>query len=758
MRTAENEHNNSQGDRYYGTGVEIDFKKAVEFYTLAANKGHALAQYNLAFCYLNGEGVEVNQKKAFELISQSAEQGHPPAQFNLGVCLENGTGVEANLNKAIEFYTLSAQNGHSRAQFQLGTCYENGRGVSIDMSKAVEFYEQAATQGLVDAQFNLALCYQNGKGVQKDFKKAAELFQLAADQGDAFAQNNLGMMYQRGIGVEMDAKKAEELFTLSAEQGNAAAKNNLGTHYHRIGKGDLRDLQISAEQFTQAAMENDPTALYNLGVYYQEGFAGEVDLKKAVYFYTTAANLGNSHAQNNLAFFYKDGIVVEKDEKKAVELLTLAANQGNSDALFHLGTCYGTGVGVPVDFIKAYEFFELSACKGNSKAQFALGKMWEKMKRDPTKVDVMLAIGMNPIREIRGNCSNIIEEERKALKQLIELDPTLLHKFKILKKLGQGGEGAVFLAEIAGNTCALKMISTYGALNKNVLENRYEREWTILERLESKNVISPLARFVTTPTKEMLGDISESIQENLGSMDHTGTFNFFPTQFFIFEYHPAGNLENKMKILRDNGGPDWNTIFKYSLDILEVLELLFTRNVVHNDVKMENVLVSSSDTLILSDFGCSFITRDHLATRKSLKSGNRFYKAPEIHNKLQVKNKEYINVTKQYSWEAGCLLFEIAFGVFPYIAKDGSPYPWGFEVPAEAEKVEGDARATKCTIKVSELTFPQTLPPENAEVVEKFLSLLLLLLQNDENERINIMDAHLLLQQIHQEWAEQYNR
>ena len=37
-----------------GTGVEQDWAKAVRFYRLAADQGHAAAQFTLGFCYSRG--------------------------------------------------------------------------------------------------------------------------------------------------------------------------------------------------------------------------------------------------------------------------------------------------------------------------------------------------------------------------------------------------------------------------------------------------------------------------------------------------------------------------------------------------------------------------------------------------------------------------------------------------------------------------------------------------------------------------------
>jgi TPR repeat protein len=40
-----------------GIGTEVNKEKTFEYYKIAAEKGHSIAQYSLGVCYKNGEGV-----------------------------------------------------------------------------------------------------------------------------------------------------------------------------------------------------------------------------------------------------------------------------------------------------------------------------------------------------------------------------------------------------------------------------------------------------------------------------------------------------------------------------------------------------------------------------------------------------------------------------------------------------------------------------------------------------------------------------
>ena len=55
-----------------GRGVKKDFFKAVEWYSIAAERGDSWSQNDLANCYLDGLGVEQNYDKAIDLFLKSA--------------------------------------------------------------------------------------------------------------------------------------------------------------------------------------------------------------------------------------------------------------------------------------------------------------------------------------------------------------------------------------------------------------------------------------------------------------------------------------------------------------------------------------------------------------------------------------------------------------------------------------------------------------------------------------------------------------
>ena len=148
-------------DEWYRKGYDFyknkDYTQAVVWYTYAAKKGHAKAQYYMGNCYWYGQGVPQAGEKAVEWYSKAAKQGHADAQCFLGNRYYYGHCAPWNVSykKAVKWYTKAAKQGHTDAQYHLGVCYERGQGVPKSYEKAIEWYTKSAKQGHTDAKIAL---------------------------------------------------------------------------------------------------------------------------------------------------------------------------------------------------------------------------------------------------------------------------------------------------------------------------------------------------------------------------------------------------------------------------------------------------------------------------------------------------------------------------------------------------------------------------------------------------------------------------
>ena len=93
-----------------------DFKTSFSHWYPLAQRGNAESQNRLGYLYENGKGVEVNYKKAVEWYLKAAEKGEPAAQFNLGVMYRKGRGVQKNDKIARNWYEKAAKQGHPIAE------------------------------------------------------------------------------------------------------------------------------------------------------------------------------------------------------------------------------------------------------------------------------------------------------------------------------------------------------------------------------------------------------------------------------------------------------------------------------------------------------------------------------------------------------------------------------------------------------------------------------------------------------------------
>lgn len=101
----------------YSTGnqVDVDKKKAAEWYGKAAEQGYPSGQWNLAFLYVRGEGVEQSDETARALFSKAAEQGFAPAEYDLGMMTLYGMGGKRSRSEALAWINKAAEQDYKEA-------------------------------------------------------------------------------------------------------------------------------------------------------------------------------------------------------------------------------------------------------------------------------------------------------------------------------------------------------------------------------------------------------------------------------------------------------------------------------------------------------------------------------------------------------------------------------------------------------------------------------------------------------------------
>lgn len=143
--------------------VAKDFKKALEYYSKAAQGNDAIAQFRLASMYDTGVDLDPNDKTvdvprndaaALNLYRLAAQNKLPIASYNVGVFYEQGRTVDRDLQKAFAAYMVAAQSGVVLAMQKVGTYYVNGAGTIKDPVAAAGWFARTAAAGMAEGHLN----------------------------------------------------------------------------------------------------------------------------------------------------------------------------------------------------------------------------------------------------------------------------------------------------------------------------------------------------------------------------------------------------------------------------------------------------------------------------------------------------------------------------------------------------------------------------------------------------------------------------
>jgi eukaryotic-like serine/threonine-protein kinase len=214
---------------------------------------------------------------------------------------------------------------------------------------------------------------------------------------------------------------------------------------------------------------------------------------------------------------------------------------------------------------------------------------------------------------------------------------TLSH-YKILKRLGSGGMGEVYLAQDTKleRTVALKILPAEMSSDPE-RTRRFIQEAKAASALEHPNVAH-------------IHEISESEGVN----------------FIVMQYVEGQTLDAKIQ-----GKPiDTAEIINIGIQIVDALVESHGKGVIHRDLKPANIMISSRDQVKILDFGLALIRRSvqpdeasELATMAMTESGIVMgtvpYMSPE-----QAMGKRVDHRTDIYS--LGVLLYEMATGRRPF--------------------------------------------------------------------------------------------
>jgi serine/threonine-protein kinase len=215
----------------------------------------------------------------------------------------------------------------------------------------------------------------------------------------------------------------------------------------------------------------------------------------------------------------------------------------------------------------------------------------------------------------------------------------LFGDYTITRKLGEGGMGAVYLAQqdVIKQEIAVKVLHTRAASSHEIIE-RFNREARVISLLSHPNIIRV---FIFGRTEAGL-------------------------MYMAMEYVKGTSLREHVQA---HGMPDELTSIKIIKQMCSALAEAHDLSIVHRDLKPDNVLLTDfrgeKNFVKILDFGIAKIT-DTQAEEKQLTQAGIVYGTPEYLSPEQAQAKTLDHRTDLYS--LGVMLYEMIAGQVPFQA------------------------------------------------------------------------------------------
>lgn len=367
-----------------GLGTFYDQKESFMWFLRAANKGHAESQFLVACAYTCNIFFICNETKLvvndYERINRESKEDVSTWQDFLPYTDLNGIGVEKDEEKAYEWMLKAAYQNYVNAQIALGDMFDWGICAPKDKKEAVKWYTKAVHNQSTQAMHKLAFY---SSYYEHDFTKSIELLLTSFYHGDIHSAYLLGIEFESLSETDKNIQETFKWYKVAATEGNNyRAQYELGVFYLE-GKAVEVDIDFSILWFKKSIDTYKNQYYYG---YFDEGYDKLYELKQLGY-KETISNIDmieylktsyhyNEKARITLREFYNNGYDVGDKLISRFELLS-NAELGDKDALIKLGYLDVTS-GIIDASIKdqAYEWYKISSINGNLDAQYLLAVIY----------------------------------------------------------------------------------------------------------------------------------------------------------------------------------------------------------------------------------------------------------------------------------------------------------------------------------------------------------------------------------------------
>ncbi|KAA8499375.1 putative cysteine-rich receptor-like protein kinase 39 [Porphyridium purpureum] len=195
-------------------------------------------------------------------------------------------------------------------------------------------------------------------------------------------------------------------------------------------------------------------------------------------------------------------------------------------------------------------------------------------------------------------------------------------------ELGAGGFGTVYRGTCMGETVAIKQVNS----SSDTAIREFKNELGMMWRASHENIIRTHGGFYPL----------EGVDDHVGEVP-----------LILLEYAPKGSLEKYMFADKKETLLPNDILLCIFRGILDGLKYLHASNVVHRDIKPQNILLMDDFTPKISDFGLATVKNTYSFANTTL--GTRGYMAPEV-----IRGDRYNRSCDV--WSYGVMLFEMMLG------------------------------------------------------------------------------------------------
>ncbi len=241
-----------------------------------------------------------------------------------------------------------------------------------------------------------------------------------------------------------------------------------------------------------------------------------------------------------------------------------------------------------------------------------------------------------PLGRVFVEAKFLTEDQLTTLKASLAKSEALrrVGHYEIMSKLGAGGMGVVYKAKDknADRVVALKVLSPGHAANKEYIR-RFLREARASGQLSHPNIV-----------------------QGYDAGEAGGQY------YFAMEFVDGMTVAD---MLKEGRSIPEQQVLDIAIQIAKALEHAEQNNVVHSDIKPDNIMFTTDGTAKLADLGLARLTTaDHIAQDQA-SFGSAYYASPE-----QCKGEEELD-TKTDMYSFGATLFHMLAGHVPF--DDESP-------------------------------------------------------------------------------------